>query len=29
MTNHLGEFCKPLLNGLCNKQLAFGYWQQA
>jgi len=29
MTYCVGEFCKLLLNVLCNMQLAFGYWQMA
>jgi hypothetical protein len=24
LTNCVGKFCKPLSNGLCNKQLTFG-----
>ncbi len=24
MMERVGKFCKPLSNGLCNKQLAFG-----
>jgi len=26
MADRVGECCKPLSNGLCNKQLAFSNW---
>ena len=27
--DHVGEFCKPTSNGLCNEQLAFGSWHDS
>ena len=27
MSDLMGKFCKPLLNGLCNEKLAFGNLQ--